>query len=123
MRKDAARCDYYLQRPGQAYKRVNRHVTSLEMSTASKCIGESTNSYAESRGKVAKRIQQEDWSKMDADVMHTRQVERAKGSLLGLEDHTLRARSTGTGRFDLQGDLGGLVEAFPDAAVLNGRAF
>lgn len=39
------------------------------------------------------------------------------------EDHARRTGSLRPGRLNIQRNLGGFVEAFPDAAVLNSRAF
>lgn len=40
-----------------------------------------------------------------------------------LHDNTRGARALAPGRLDFQSNLGRFVEAFPDATILNGRAF
>jgi hypothetical protein len=67
------------------------------------------------------RLDYTDWRtpwKVDVDI-----GKKGDGDGARSEDHARRTGTLRPGRLDIQRNLGGLIEAFPDAAVLNSRAF
>ena len=58
----------------------------------------------------------------NSDKTRAKREERI-AACITLQDDTRGARALASSRFDLQSNLGRLVEAFSDAAILNGRAF
>lgn len=115
--------------PGPVKNKESGHGCNNRVINDMKCKGESTSSIASRGGKRTRseRLPSVCWAVRDTWVIQTRPERQKKevsySACCPLQDNTRGARALASGGLNLESDLGRLVEAFSDTAILNGRAF